>query len=134
MTALINYHIAADQAGVLAELASHTCPNDGYVYAWVDSTYPLLVWELAACPADAVIANLQTNIGNFVNVHWNYTDTIADNHQRILTIISQARADAVQWLNLHTNADIAGYVGAQTVQLQGYILTALNNQGITVSQ
>lgn len=134
MTALINYHIATDQNDVLATLTAHTCPNDGYVYAWVDPVYNLLVWELGACPVDAVVASLQTNIGNFVNSHWNYTDTIADPHQRILSIISQSRADAVNWLNLHTTPDIAGYVAGQTTQLQGYILSAMNTQGITVSQ
>jgi hypothetical protein len=127
---IINYHLATDQSGVQAQLASHTCPLDGYVYAWADPTNPLLVWELETCPADAVITALQVNIGNFVNVHVNYTNTITDVHQRVLAIIDKAREDAVNWLNLYTSPEIAGFISSQTAQLQGYILDALNTQGV----
>src|SRR6266702_8330745 len=130
MTAIINYHVASDQSGVIAELASHTCSTDGFVYAWVDPVYPLLVWEYGSCPADAVITSLQTVITAFVTAHFNSTDTITDNRQRVLTIISKSRDDAVTWLNLHTTSDIAGYISGQTAQLQGYILDALTTQGI----
>jgi len=133
MTAIINYYLASDQADVQATLTSHTCPNDGYVYAWTDSTNPLLVWELTDCPVDAVVAGLQVNIGNFVNMHYNYTNTIADNHQRILAIISKTRDDVVNWLNLYTTPEVAGFVASKTTQLQGYILDALVTQGIIQS-
>jgi hypothetical protein len=128
--AIITYHLATDQSDVQAHLTAHTCPNDGYIYAWTDSTNPLLVWELDACPVDNVVTALQVNIGNFVNVHVNYTNTIPDAHQRILAIISKSRDDAVNWLNLYATPEVAGFVASKTTQLQGYILDALNTQGV----
>lgn len=124
---LTNYQIVPEGGNVAAVIAAHTCPLDGYVYAWQDPNNPNLVYFLPTCPADTVVALLQTNVGNFVNVRWNYSDQIDDPHMRVLDIIDKVMVDARGWLDEHTYTSIAEHLGSSE-RLSQYIFNAMVTQ------
>jgi hypothetical protein len=126
---LLGYGIAADVNAVAAILTAHTCPNDGYVYAWQDSVDPTLVWEMTACPVDAIKVNLITNIGNWVNARYNYSDKYPDPLDRVLDIISGVKDDAMKWLDEHATARVALFL-KDDLMLHKLIFNEMRNQGI----
>lgn len=126
---LLGYGRAADSNAVAAILKSHTCPNDGYVFAWQDNIDPTLVWEQTACPVDDVKALLTTNIGNWVNARYNNSDKIADPYIRVLDIIQLVKEDAGKWLDEHAISRVSLFLKDDRL-LQQLIFNALLAQGI----
>lgn len=124
---LIGYHRLTKTEKPEDIYAAHTCPNDGFVYAWGDPIDGALIWFLPACPVDAVLANLTTNIANFVNNAYNY-QVDDDPHRRILAIIAAAKADAKNWLSQHTTEEIANFLGTDA-RLQSLIFAELVRTG-----
>ena len=121
-------HTCTNETDVQALITSHTCPTDGYIYAWVDSDNPLLVWTVSVCPADSVTPTMDAIISNSVNERYNNTDTVTDPHVRAEQIIAGVKQDVSTWLYGHTTTDIANYL-SQDAKLQVAILSAMATEG-----
>src|SRR6266702_236663 len=86
VTLLINYHKLAQGEDAALTYAAHTCPLDGYVYAWGDATDSTVIWFLATCPVDAVRTKLTNRMTGIVsNAYGDQQDP--DPHMRIQAII-----------------------------------------------
>lgn len=121
-------HQCADQTHVQDLITSHTCPNDGYIYAWIDPGNSLLVWTVSVCPADSVTPTMNLVISNAVNVRYNNTDTLTDPHTRAQAIIAGVKQDVSTWLSEHTTEDIANFL-SQDAKLEQAILSAMATAG-----
>src|SRR6266568_2911631 len=92
-TLLINYHKLATGEDPATIYAAHTCPLDGYVYAWGDTTDSTVIWFLATCPVDAIRTKLTNRMTGIVsNVYGDQQDP--DPHIRIQAIITKAKETA----------------------------------------
>lgn len=121
-------HTCTTQSEVDSLITSHTCPTDGYVYAWPDPNNPLLVWTVSVCPADSVTPTLANVIADAVATRYNTTDTTLDPHLRTEAIIAGVKSDASTWLYTHTTTDIANFL-SQDSKLQTSILSAMATAG-----
>lgn len=128
LTWIADAHQCATQTNVDALISSHTCPSDGYVYAWVDPDNALLVWTVSVCPADSVIPTMDAVIANSVNARYNNTDTVTDPHVRAEQIITGVKTDVSAWLYEHTTDDIANYL-TQDARMEQAILSAMATAG-----
>lgn len=113
---------------VTSVIAAHTCPSDGYIYAWIDTDNPLLVWSVSVCPADSVIPTMNNVISDAVTTRYNNTDTTTDPHLRTEQILAEVKADVGTWLYSHTTQDIANYL-TNDQKLQTAILSAMATEG-----
>lgn len=127
---IIGYTVLTDVTELQAKLEQYTCPNDGYVHAWLDAYDPLLVWHVDTCPVDAIVAMLKTELTLFVDYAYKQQKD-ANPYQRIRKIIDAVREDAVIYLrqNADVPEDIANYL-SETTRLQKWIIDEMKAQGV----
>jgi hypothetical protein len=125
---LINYHKLAQGEDPTAIYTAHTCPLDGYVYAWGDTTDNTLVWFLSACPVDAVRNKLTNRMSSIVsNAYGDQQDP--DPHMRIQAIINKAKETAKGWLTQNATPAVANFLSDDSILFK-IIFAELVTQGI----
>lgn len=128
VTLLINYHKLAQGEDPATIYAAHTCPIDGYVYAWGDATDSTVIWFLATCPVDAVKTALTTRMTSIVtNAYGDQQDP--DPHIRVQNIIAKAKDSAKGWLTQHATPAVASFLSDDAILFK-IIFAELVSQGI----
>ncbi len=128
VTLLINYHKLAAGEDPTPIYAAHTCPLDGYVYAWGDATDSTVIWFLAACPVDAVRTKLTNRMTGIVsNAYGDQQDP--DPHMRIQAIITKAKDSAKGWLTQNATPAVASFLSDDAILFK-IIFAELVSQGI----
>ncbi len=128
VTLLINYHKLAQGEDAALTYAAHTCPLDGYVYAWGDATDSTVIWFLATCPVDAVRTKLTNRMTGIVsNAYGDQQDP--DPHMRIQAIIMKAKDAAKGWLTQNATPAVANFLSDDAILFK-IIFAELVSQGI----
>lgn len=127
-TLLINYRKLATGEDPATIYAAHTCPIDGYVYAWGDTTDSTVIWFLATCPVDAVRTKLTNRMTSIVsNAYGDQQDP--DPHMRIQAIINKAKDSAKGWLTQNATPAVANFLSDDAILFK-IIFAELVTQGI----
>jgi hypothetical protein len=110
---------------------NYTCPNDGFLYGWVDDTDHTVIWYLPACPIDPVVANIKAQIAVYVTAAYSATGAQANPVKRLRSIVTQVHTNIAAWVLLPQNVDVL-YVDFLSVptRLRGWIIAELKNQAV----
>jgi len=131
-TPLMNYRKLAD--GEIAEQViaqNYTCPNDGFLYGWLDDTDHTVIWYLPACPIDPVVASIKAQIATYVTAAYNATAAQTNPVKRLRAIVTQVHTNIAAWVLLPQNVDTlyVDFISVPT-RLRGWIIAELKNQAV----